>query len=176
MDERRSLLSRIDQTGVPLLVARLTVGVVFILLAYNKIAHPVSFLKLMRQYELLNEESGYWLMNLVAVTLPWVEVFCGVALLAGVAVRGSSLVSALMLAGFTPMIFSRGLELFHEGTVAFCQVKFDCGCGAGEVFLCNKLAENSGLFLLALVAMMSRSRRFCLSSLLARRATSTTRG
>ena len=165
---RPSLLGRLDQTGLPLLVARLAVGGMFVWLAYDKIARPVNFLKLMRQYQLLNEEQLYWAMNLVAVVLPWIELTCGIALILGLAVRGAGIISAAMLAVFTPMILLRGLELFHEGTLSFCQVNFDCGCGAGVVFLCNKLAENVGLLLLSLLIIASRSRRFCLSSALAR--------
>jgi len=161
---------RLDQTGIPLLVARLVVGGMFIWLALDKIQRPVNFLKLMRQYRLLDEQQLYWLMNLVAVVLPWIELGCGVALILGLAVRGAGLLSAAMLAFFTPLILVRGLELFQQGGVPFCQVSFDCGCGAGVIFLCSKLAENGVMFLLSLVAIASRSRRFCLSTRLARRA------
>jgi len=160
-----SLLARLDRTGVPLLLARLVLGALFIVMGARKIGDPFTFLKLLRQYEAL--PAGGW-MNSVAVILPWVETICGAALILGVAVRGAGLLSAGMLAAFTPLIFSRGLELFRQahGALTFCAVKFDCGCGAGEVFLCNKLAENTGLFLLALVVILSRSRRFCLSRVL----------
>jgi uncharacterized membrane protein YphA (DoxX/SURF4 family) len=155
------VISRIDQTGIPLAVARLVLGGLFIYMGIKKILDPVDFLKLMRQYELLPTSWPVFL-NTVAVVVPWIETFCGAALVLGVAVRGAGLVSAGMLAMFTPLILMRGLELYHETGLAFCAVNFDCGCGAGVVFLCNKLAENVGLFLLALLALLSRSRRWCL--------------
>jgi uncharacterized membrane protein YphA (DoxX/SURF4 family) len=165
-----SWLSRLDQTGIPLLLTRLLLGGMLIWLGTAKIADdPVNFLKLMREYHLLDEQQDYVLMNLVAAILPWIETVCGIALVLGVAVRGAGLVSAGMLAVFTPMILVRGLELYHAGSDSFCQVNFDCGCGAGVVFLCAKLLENVGLFLLAIVAAVSRSRRFCLSSFLLQR-------
>ena len=165
MTGRVSLLRRADRTGIPLLVARAAIGVLFIYMGLQKIFQPFDFLRLMRQYQAL--PGGYW-MNSVAVILPWIEMVCGAALLLGVAVRGAGLISAGMLAAFTPLIYARGLELYHaaEGTLTFCQVNFDCGCGAGEVFLCGKLAENVGLFVLALIAVVSRSRRFCLGGML----------
>ena len=164
MGTRPSLLARVDGTGVPLLLTRLILGGLFVWMGVVKIQAPVDFLKLMRQYQLLDETSGYLLLNLTAVVLPWVETICGVALILGIAVRGAGVISAGMLAFFTPMILKRGLELYHTGSVSFCEVNFDCGCGAGVVFLCSKLAENCGLLLLALLAILSRSRRFCLSS------------
>jgi hypothetical protein len=45
--------------------------------------------------------------------------------------------------------------------VPFCAISFDCGCGSGEVNVCGKVLENSVLWLLALLALLSRSRRFC---------------
>ncbi len=163
---RKTWLGRADQTGIPLALARLLMGVLFVWMGSAKIQDPINFLKLMRQYHILDEQSGYWAMNLIAVVLPWMEVVCGAVLLAGVAVRAAGLVSAGMLLVFTPMILTRGLELFHQGAAAnFCDVKFDCGCGAGEVFVCSKLLENSALLLAAVIAILSRSQRFCLSGL-----------
>ncbi|MHC4090953.1 MAG: DoxX family protein [Planctomycetota bacterium] len=154
---------------MPLLVARLVVGLLFLYMGTKKIADPFEFLKLMRQYKML--PAGY-AMNLIAVVVPWVEAVCGAALLAGVALRGAGLISAGMLAVFTPLILIRGIELRSSvfSDLTFCQVSFDCGCGAGVVLLCNKLAENAGLLLLALVAVLSRSRRFCLSGALLQKA------
>jgi hypothetical protein len=41
-------------------------------------------------------------------------------------------------------------------------VKFDCGCGAGEVYICHKLAENAALLLLAAWMLTGPGRRLCL--------------
>jgi len=163
MTARAGMLSQVDQTGIPLLVARLAVGGLFIWMGVAKIADPVTFLKLMRQYQVLPTSMPYFL-NFVAVAVPWIEALCGVALVLGLAVRGAGLIATGMLVVFTPMILLRGLELYHQGGVSFCGVNFDCGCGAGVIFLCHKLVENVVLFLLALVAALSRSRRFCLEN------------
>ncbi|HNQ22061.1 MAG TPA: DoxX family membrane protein [Phycisphaerae bacterium] len=157
-----SLIARLDRTGVPLLLARLILGGLLIWMGIVKVLAPIDFLKLMRQYQMLDEQSAYVFLNLVAVVLPWVETLCGVALVLGLGVRGAGLLSGGMLLVFTPLILKRGLELYQAGTLAFCGVKFDCGCGAGEVYLCNKLAENIALLLLSLLVVFSRTRRFCL--------------
>ena len=170
MDRGPSFLGRLDQTGVPLLLTRVALGGMMVWLGVAKIRDdPVIFLKLMRQYQLLDEQQHYYLMNLIAVVLPWIETVCGAALLLGVGVRSAGAISAAMLGAFTPMILLRGLELYSAGSDSFCAVNFDCGCGAGVVFVCHKLAENSGLLLLSVVAIVSRSRRFCLSEVFLRR-------
>jgi hypothetical protein len=47
-------------------------------------------------------------------------------------------------------------------------VAFDCGCGSGVVIIWKKLLENLGLFTLAVLLTLSRSRKFTLASLLDR--------
>jgi len=42
---------------------------------------------------------------------PWFEVFCGLLLLTGVAVRGTALTLLLMLVPFTLLVFRRALLL-----------------------------------------------------------------
>ncbi len=163
MTPQVSRLGRIDRTGLPLLAARLFIGVLFIWMAWEKIKDPVNFLKLMRQYRMMDEQAWHVVMNLTAVVLPWLELLCGVVLITGVAIRAAGLVSAGMLVVFTPLILRRGLELYDQGAAStFCGIKFDCGCGAGEVFVCAKLLENGALLLAALLVVFSRSRRFCL--------------
>jgi uncharacterized membrane protein YphA (DoxX/SURF4 family) len=121
------------------LAARLALGGLYIYMGLSKALHPVEFLKLARQYEALPQPL---LLNLTAAGLPWFEIFCGLLLVAGVAVRGASLLSALMLVPFTIMVTLRALDLAKAGGLGFCQVKFDCGCGAGEVYICHKIVEN----------------------------------
>ncbi|MDX9975213.1 MAG: DoxX family protein [FCB group bacterium] len=161
---RPSLIRRIDDTGIPLLVARLVLGLMFISMGWSKATEPVAFLKLIHEYELV-PASQYVLLNNIAVTLPWIEMFCGVLLLAGVLIRGASLTILVMLTGFTIAIAMRAVGIHNAEGTPFCDIHFDCGCGGGDVYMCRKLPENVGLWLLSLVTLISRSRRFCLSKL-----------
>jgi uncharacterized membrane protein YphA (DoxX/SURF4 family) len=166
-----SLIRRLDATGIPLLLARLGVGGMFAYLAYMKLRDPINFLKLTHEYGLLPPGQPIFL-NLTAVALPWLEMVCAVALLLGVGRRGAALLITGMLLFFTPMLFLRAWNLHTAVGSAFptfCAVKFDCGCGTGEVFICPKLAENVALLIGALIALFSASRRFCLANLFTRR-------
>src|SRR2546429_260632 len=120
------------------LLARLLLGVLFIYMGLNKALHPVEFLKLLRQYDVL---QPYWLLNLVASTLPWFEIFCGLLLLFGVALRGTATMLVAMLIPFTIVVLLRALAMREASGLPFCAIKFNCGCGAGEVLICRKLAE-----------------------------------
>ena len=139
-------------------LARWALGCEFIYMGLNKALHPVEFLKLVHQYDLV---SNPFLLNSIAAALPWFEFYCGVLLVAGVAVRGSALVALGMLIPFTTIVLRRGLAIAAAEGLRLFAVKFDCGCGNGEVFLCHKLAENSGLILLAAFLLAASSRRFC---------------
>jgi len=138
---------------------RWLLGLSFVYMGLNKALHPDLFLKLVRQYDLT---SNSYLLNLIAAGLPWFEVFCGLLLLAGVAVRGAALMLLLMLMAFTPLVLERALTLAAANHLALCLVKFDCGCGTGEVFTCNKLAQNGLLMVLSAWLLTGRGGRFCL--------------
>lgn len=148
---------------IPLLIARLILGGLFVYMGVHKIGDPVAFMKQIHLYDMLPTSPGIYL-NATAIVLPWIEVVSGVCLLLGVLIRGSALVQAVMLATFTPAILLRALAVMHETGQPFTQIAFDCGCGAGEVIIWKKLLENTGLFVLALIAIFSRSRRFCLAN------------
>jgi uncharacterized membrane protein YphA (DoxX/SURF4 family) len=139
--------------------ARWLLGGVFIYTGVSKALEPVEFLKLLRQYDLTHHS---FLLNSIAVTLPWFEVFCGLLLLAGIAVRGTSLLLLLMLIPFTFLVLHRALAVQSAMAIPFCAVKFDCGCGTGAVFICHKLVENILLALLAGWLLTGAGQRFCL--------------
>ena len=77
-------------------------------------------------------------------------MLCGLLLVLGIRLRGTALLIMAMLAVFTPMIFLRGLAIHEQQHTPLCGIYFDCGCGAGVVNFCVKLAENTALFLGAL--------------------------
>lgn len=137
---------------------RWLLGGVFVYLGLNKALHPVEFLKLVREYQILDYAP---VLTFVAATLPWVEVVCGLLLVAGVAVRGTAALLLAMLVGFTAAIVERALGLQGATGLPFCAVAFDCGCGAGEVLVCRKLAENTVLALFALGQVWAPSQRLC---------------
>ncbi len=139
--------------------ARWFLGALFIHTGLEKALDPVSFLKIVRQYDMLHTPL---LLNSMSGALPWFEVFCGALLLAGIAVRGTALTLAGVLIPFTAAVWHRALVLQAARAIPFCAVKFDCGCGTGEVFICSKLLENSVLILLALWLLAGRGRLFAL--------------
>ena len=125
------------------LAARVVVGLVFLLYGLDKIAHPDDFARAIANYRLLPEA----LVNLVAVTLPWIELFCGLLLLAGQWVRSAALVSAFLLSVFVIAVsitLARGLDI-------------NCGClntDAGRKVGVRLLAED--LLLIGAAAFLVR--------------------
>src|SRR5262249_34272061 len=127
-------------------LARWGLGSLFVYMGISKALHPEAFLKLVRQYEMV---TSPFVLNSIAAALPWFEVFCGILLVAGVAVRGAALNVLAMLIPFTGIVFRRALAISSAQGLAFCAVKFDCGCGLGEVIICHKLVENTLLMALS---------------------------
>ena len=131
----------LERSWLPL-TARLVVGGVFVYLGLTKALDPVGFLKLVRQFDLLPAPLG---LNLVAAVLPWLEIFCGALLILGVRVSASALVALTMLVAFTGAVAFRAWTLHQAGNLPFCGIRFDCGCGTGEVVICAKLLQNAAL-------------------------------
>ena len=138
------------------LLARWLLGGYFLYTGLTKASHPELFLKLVHQYQMV---SSPLLLNSIASALPWFEVFCGLLLLAGIAVRGSALILVFMLVPFTVLVLKRALGIAGAEGLPLCAVKFDCGCGTGEVFICRKVLENSLLLVLSCWLMTGAGRR-----------------
>jgi hypothetical protein len=102
-----------------------------------------------------------FILNSIAAGLPWFEAFCGMLLLTGIAVRGTALTLMAVLIPFTGLVLKRALALQTLRAIPFCAVKFDCGCGAGEVFICGKLAENFVLIVLSCWLLSGYGRTLC---------------
>jgi hypothetical protein len=67
-----------------------------------------------------------------------------------------------MLVPFTFVVLKEALRLAAVKGIPFCAVRFDCGCGAGKVFICHKLVENTVLLLLSVWLLTGRGRPLCL--------------
>lgn len=96
------------------LVSRLLIGGMMIAASYYKIVEPESFARSIYFYHIV---PGY-LINLVAITLPWLELILGVAVIAGFWYRGAVLWANVLLIVFIAALTStivRGLDI-------------DCGC------------------------------------------------
>lgn len=96
------------------LAARLILGLIFLLAALPKISDPPGFAKAIWAYELVPA----WGLNLLALGLPWLECFAGLALVLGFWVRAASLWVGVMLLAF---ILALAINLARRHPV-------DCGC------------------------------------------------
>lgn len=132
--------------GLLALLARLFIGGVLIVLGSIKAWDPVDFLRQIHAYGIL--PPGLW-MNLVAAVLPWMEILLGVMLIFGIAVRETALLTAGLLLAFTGAVTWRAAAIHAQTGLAWCLIRFDCGCGTGVVEFCHKIGENVLLFALA---------------------------
>jgi uncharacterized membrane protein YphA (DoxX/SURF4 family) len=98
--------------------ARWYLGALFVGACLHKIAEPGSFALDVATYEIL----PLLLVNLVAITLPWVELSAGAMLLVGWRVRPAALLVAGMMIVFLAALIialARGLDM-------------SCGCFASQ--------------------------------------------
>ena len=161
VNDRTNFILRLLYHDMVAFVARWILGGVFVYQGLSKAVHPVDFLKILREYHIV---ESHIVLNLIAAALPWFEILCGLLLLSGIAVRGSALLLIGMLVPFTLGVLTRALAIQQASAVPFCAVRFDCGCGAGEVIICHKLLENGFLILLSTLLLVGRDHPWCLRS------------
>lgn len=128
------------------LAGRLLIGGLFIYASVYKIFDPLGFAASIRNYGILPVEWS----NVVALTLPWVEMIVGVFLIIGVQTKSSALLTTGMLGIFLGAIvyaFSIGLDI-------------DCGCfssatsSPGRVGLYH-IVRDSAFFVVSLFILIA---------------------
>jgi len=105
-----------------LLLLRLILGAFFVYASLDKIWSPAAFAKIVYQWQVVGPVPS----NLVAVTLPWVELLAGLLLLAGVWKREAALVVALMLVVFlvaAGSVMARGIDVENCGCVSVAKTE-----------------------------------------------------
>ena len=96
------------------LVLRLLLGAFFVYASLDKIASPAGFARIIYQWQV----AGPVPSNLVAVTMPWVELVAGLLLIVGVWRREAALVIALLLVVFlaaAASVLARGIDVVNCG-------------------------------------------------------------
>jgi putative oxidoreductase len=130
-------LNRLLSNRYPLFLARSVLGTVLIFASIEKIVAPEAFAISVEAYRIV----PFPLINLFALFVPWLELLCGVFLLAGHHVRGSALISSVLLAAFALAIISAMAR----------RLNIDCGC-FGAAYQApvgwTRVLEDLGLLLL----------------------------
>jgi uncharacterized membrane protein YphA (DoxX/SURF4 family) len=126
----------------------LLVGGVFVYASIDKILYPVEFAKAVYNYQMLPLP----LSNLMAMSLPWLELFAGLALLVGVLRRESALALSGLLVSF---IIALSVNIYRG-------VDIDCGClglsGGGRTVGMMTVVEDV-ILLIGTLFLLSRAVR-----------------
>lgn len=119
---------------------RILLGFVFIFAAISKAAEPETFARSIANYKLL----PMFLINILAITLPWIELCTGILLVFGVSIKENSAILSTLLLVF---IIAIGISLVRG-------LDIDCGCFGtvdGTKIGILKLIENFGLLVSGLI-------------------------
>ena len=136
----------------------LVLGAVFVYASLDKIAHPAEFARIVYHYRILgpSQSIGPWLPNLLAVTLPWIEIVAGVFLIAGLWRREAAGVLGILLLAFIGAVswaLLHGIDIEHCG----CFTVSGPGRRAGINLLLEDLAMLAGAVVLCFGAEASRT-------------------
>jgi len=118
--------------------AQRLLGLLFLYAALAKIVDVPGMAREVHNFRMV----PLWSENLIAMTLPWIELLAGLALVLGVSPRAGAWVAGALLLAFTAGVavaMARGLDI-------------TCGCfGTSSVTRVGwgKLAENAGMLVLA---------------------------
>src|SRR5262245_62033283 len=129
----------------------IALGGVFLYACYDKILHPLEFAKIVYHYQVVGPSRTLprLVPNLLAVTLPWVELLLGLCLVTGLWRREAGALSGVLLVVFIVAVSSalaRGINLESCG----CFSVTGEGRSAGLKLILGDLALLAGALILAM--------------------------
>lgn len=140
-------MNAVVRLGYGWMLLRVILGGLFIYASIYKIGAPGAFAHQIYNYRILPT----WAINPVAITLPWLQLFCGLALIFNRGVKGASLWLAVMVGVFQIALASaliRGLNI-------------SCGCfkSGGSPATWLTFGRDFLLFLATLVQLWRATRK-----------------
>lgn len=93
---------------------QIALGIFFVIASLPKLGDPPSFAHMVYNYRIVPGA----LINLMALTMPWVELLCGLALILGIWKDAARMLIALLLLVF---IVAISINLMRNNAI-------DCGC------------------------------------------------
>ena len=132
---------------------RCIIGIVFLWACYSKILDPGNFSREIANYHAV----PFGLENTIAIILPWVELFIGIGLIAGIYINANAFLSGFLLILFNLLVFQAMIRGFN----------IECGCGLkeGQMVGYGKLFENFLLLIGSFFVFRNKDRTMYFSDL-----------
>ncbi|MBN2468521.1 MAG: DoxX family membrane protein [Deltaproteobacteria bacterium] len=99
-------------------ILRIVLGGIFIYASWDKLLNPEQFARAVQNYRILPHPG----LNIIAVTLPWVELVCGILLVAGFLTRGAAIIISGLLTVFVLAL----------GSAMIRGIDTSCGCFSSQ--------------------------------------------
>jgi uncharacterized membrane protein YphA (DoxX/SURF4 family) len=148
-------INQIRQSRYLSLVLRIIVGSIFFYTGFIKIHNPGEFALMIQNYQMV----PVILTNLLAILIPWLEIYTGLFIFLGLFSRASALTLSFLTSIFVIALLSalfRGLDI-------------DCGCyGSGSEIDFSKILADIILLLFCLHLVVYPSVLFSLDRLFKR--------
>jgi uncharacterized membrane protein YphA (DoxX/SURF4 family) len=96
------MLMGVVSSRILALLFRLYLGGIFVYASMYKISFPGEFAESVASYQIV----PYWGVNLMAVIMPWLELVCGILLIAGIRSKAAASIIGGMLGVFALAIFA----------------------------------------------------------------------
>lgn len=109
-----TFLKKLFTHRLTLFLFRLILGAVFIWASLDKIAHVGDFSRAIHNYKIV----PIAIENIMAIALPWIELFAGLFLIIGYKVKGAAALVSFLLAVFIVAI----------GAALVRNLDISCGC------------------------------------------------
>ena len=129
---------------------RFIIGCVFIYASFDKIIDPLKFSNAISSYEFSSLIGLSWLDNMLALSLPFLEIILGLCLLFGVFLEEAINFIIALLVFFITMLF----QAYFRGIILS-----DCGCGLNESTIGGDILRD---FILIFICLIVKFRRFIL--------------
>ena len=129
---------------------RFIISCVFIYASFDKIIDPLKFSNAISSYQFSSSIGLSWLDNMLALSLPFLEIILGLCLLFGVFLEEVINFIIALLVFFVIMLS----QAYFRGIILS-----DCGCGLNESTIGGDILRD---FILIFICLIVKFRRFIL--------------
>jgi len=135
------------------LIFRIILGSIFLVAATAKISDLSGFAKEIGNYQIVPD----LLRNIMAITIPWIELVCAIFLIVGIRMKSSATILGVLIIIFNIAIFIALLK----------GLNINCGCHTqvmAEKVGWQKILENTGLLLISIFLFFTKNIKLTLES------------
>jgi len=150
---KKYIMKRLITSPLLAVIFRWILGLIFIYASIHKISDPFEFSEAIYNYRIFPD----FLINPLAICLPWLELLAGLSLIIGIYIKGGALIISILSLSFTIAL----------GAALFRGLDITCGCfyssGTKRIADWVTIAQDLGLLIMGIQVLFFDKAKYALT-------------